>query len=597
MSALTHPVVVLGVLSTALALLIAGVTWQQRATRGARTYTLLIVALAVWSALYVGQLLVPTVAGKRPWFVARHAMSPLFAVGFWVFAARYTDRHELLDRRLVAPIIAVGLVFVALILLNPGELYWSALALDTMGPLLLLELSLGPLFWLNCVYIFGVVAAAHVIIVSAWKRTFASYRPQLLVMTGVGAIMFVLTALFLTEQTSLLPALNPWPNVQLITYGATLAALPIGWSYVNDYLFAIQPLARQAVIESMDDAVYIVDSEGTIRHTNPPGNRLLGRPPDADAPAEHVSAAFDPRPTLLSCYERAIAGEPLGDTILTCEIDGEQRFYDIGVSTVTNSIGEDTGAVVVGRDISEERRQRGQLQVRTAQLERQNERLDQFGQYVSHDLRNPIQVASGYVELARETGDLSRLDDIDRALRRMNEMVEDLRELTAVDRDSLSVERVNVARAAHTAWAHVDTDGATLRVPDNDIILADEDYLLHVFENLFRNSIEHGRPDGAAVDGTDAADADTALGDGSGFTVTVGPLENGFFVADDGVGIPEADRDSVLDHGYSTTDGGTGLGMSIVRTIADAHEWSVSVTESDAGGARFEFRNVATPDD
>jgi signal transduction histidine kinase len=339
----------------------------------------------------------------------------------------------------------------------------------------------------------------------------------------------------------------------------------------------------------MDYAVYVVDTEGTIRYTNPPGNRLLGRAPDADAPTEPVAGVFADRPTLLSCYERSVAGDPLDDseTILSCEIDGEQRFYDIGVSTIANSMGEAAGVVVVGRDITEERRQRGQLQVRTAQLERQNERLEQFGQYVSHDLRNPIQVASGYVELARETEDLSRLDDIDRAIHRMGEIDADLRELTAVDRDSLDPERVNVARAAHTAWAHVDTDDATLEVPDNDIILADSDYLLHVFENLFRNSVEHGLPE----------EPDAAMGDGGGLTVIVGPLEDGFFVADDGPGIPAEERDSILDHGYTTTESGSGLGMSIVRTIADAHEWSVSVTESDAGGARFEFRNVEQPDE
>ncbi|MBX0304092.1 sensor histidine kinase [Haloarcula salinisoli] len=586
MSALTHPVVVLGMLSTALALLIAGVAWQQRATRGARTYTVLMVTLAVWSTLYVGQLLVPTVAGKRPWFVARHAMSPLFAMAFWVFAAQYTDRRELLDRRLLAPIVAVGLAFVGLVLVNPGELYWSALALDTMGALFLLELTLGPLFWLNCVYIFGVVGVAHVLIVSTWKRTFASYRPQLLVLTVVGSVEFGLSVLFLSEHTTLLPALNPWPNVQLITYGATIAAIPIGWSYVNDFFFDIQPLARQAVIESMDDAVYIVDREGTIRYTNPPGNRLLGRSPDADAPTEPVETAFAARPTLLSCYEQSVAGTPVDDdTILACEIDGEQRFYDIGVSTIENSTGEGAGVVVVGRDITEERRQRGQLQVRTAQLERQNERLDQFGQFVSHDLRNPIQVASGYVELARETEDLSRLDDVDRAIRRMSEMVEELRELTTVDRDSLDADRVNVAQTAHTAWAHVDTGDAALRVSENAIIIADPDYLLHIFENLFRNSMEHGLPE----------ETGAALGDGGGLTVTVGPLDGGFFIEDDGVGIPEDERDAVLDHGYTTTNEGTGLGMSIVRTIADAHEWTVSVTESDAGGARFEFRNVDRP--
>ncbi|MDS0260246.1 ATP-binding protein [Haloarcula sp. S1CR25-12] len=587
MPELIHPVVALGIISTALALLIAGVTWQQRETRGARTYTVLMLTLAVWSTLYVAQLLAPTVATKRPWFVARHAMSPLFAMAFWVFAGRYTDRQDLLVRRYLVPIAAVGLGLVGCVLSNPGDLYWSALALDPMGSLFLLELTLGPLFWLNCVYIFGVVAAAHVVIVSTWKRTFASYRPQLAVMTAVGVIEFALSVLFLSEHTTLIPALNPWPNVQLITYGATVAALPIGWSYVNDFLFDIQPLARQAVVESMDDAVYIVDREGTIRYTNPPGNRLLGRPPEADAPTEPVEEAFATRPTLLACYT-AVAGDdpPADDTILDCSIDGEQRFYDVRVSTITNSSRECSGAVVVARDITEERRQRGRLQVRTAQLERQNERLDQFGQYVSHDLRNPIQVASGYVELARETEDLSRLDDIDRAIRRMSEMVEDLRELTAVDRDSLDVAPVNLATAAHTAWAHVDTAGATLSVPENATLLADEDYLLHVFENLFRNSMEHGLPD----------EAEATLGDGGGLTVTVGPLDGGFFVADDGVGIPEADRDAVLDHGYST-DGGTGLGMSIVRTIADVHEWSVTVTESATGGARFEFRNVEHPEE
>jgi len=585
MGGLTNPAVALGILSTALALLIAAVTWQQRETRGARLYTVLMVTLAVWSSLYVAQLLAPTVAGKRPWFIARHAMSPLFSMAFWVFAARYTDRRVLLERRYLLPIVAVGVGFIGCVLFNPGELYWSALTLDSTGPLPLLALTFGPLFWLNCAYIFGVVAVAHVVIVSMWKRTFASYRPQLLVMTAVGGIEFGLSLLFLSEHTTLVPALNPWPNVQLITYGATIAALPIGWSYVNDFLFDIQPLARQAVIESMDDAVFIIDHGGSIRYTNSAANRLLDRPSDAEAPTASVEDAFASRPTLLECYTRAAEGEDLTeDTILDRTIDGEQRFYDIGASTITNSTQEDVGVVVVARDITETRRQRGQLRVRTAQLEqktaqlqRQNERLDQFSQYISHDLRNPIQVASGYIEIARETGDLSRLDDIDRAVGRMNEMVEDLRELTTVDRGSLDVHSVNLATAAYTAWAHVDTAGATLSVPDNATILADNDYLLHVFENLFRNAIEHG--------GTDAR------------TIVVAPLPDGFYVADDGVGIPEADRDSVLDHGYSTTDGGTGLGMSIVRTIADAHDWTVTVTESAAGGARFEFRNVPQPDE
>lgn len=74
-------------------------------------------------------------------------------------------------------------------------------------------------------------------------------------------------------------------------------------------------------------------------------------------------------------------------------------------------------------------------------------------------------------------------------------------------------------------------------------------------------------------------------------TIRVGPLDDvaGFYVADDGRGIPEDDRETVLEHGYSTAEEGTGLGLSIVTRIVDAHGWEIDVTESTSGGARFEI--------
>jgi signal transduction histidine kinase len=102
-------------------------------------------------------------------------------------------------------------------------------------------------------------------------------------------------------------------------------------------------------------------------------------------------------------------------------------------------------------------------------------------------------------------------------------------------------------------------------------ISADEDRLTELFENLFRNAVEHG---------------------GSEVTVTVGPMNGGFYVADDGPGIAEERREAVFDHGVSSSDDGSGYGLSIVRTIAHAHGWDVIVSEADAGGARFEFTGI-----
>ena len=121
-----------------------------------------------------------------------------------------------------------------------------------------------------------------------------------------------------------------------------------------------------------------------------------------------------------------------------------------------------------------------------------------------------------------------------------------------------------------TSWQQGSTGDATLVTETDRRVLADDSRLQELFENLFRNAVAHG----------------------SDVTVTVGDLDGGFSVADDGPGIPPEDRERVFDHGYSTRGRGTGFGLSIVQEIADAHGWEVAVTESDDGGARFEVTGV-----
>jgi signal transduction histidine kinase len=87
-------------------------------------------------------------------------------------------------------------------------------------------------------------------------------------------------------------------------------------------------------------------------------------------------------------------------------------------------------------------------------------------------------------------------------------------------------------------------------------------------------------------------DDSTVLDVAATVTVRVGVLDDGVYVADDGVGIPEAERDRVFERGHSTTATGTGLGLAIVEKMAAAHGWTVAVSESDAGGARIDVLGV-----
>lgn len=116
-------------------------------------------------------------------------------------------------------------------------------------------------------------------------------------------------------------------------------------------------------------------------------------------------------------------------------------------------------------------------------------------------------------------------------------------------------------------------------------VLADPARLRQLLENRIRNSVTHGWAGSESDATTDSADR-------PGVTVTIGDLEDGFYVADDGVGIPAGEQAEIFESGYSTREGGTGFGLSIVEEIVDAHGWTVRATENEVGGARFECTGV-----
>jgi len=209
-----------------------------------------------------------------------------------------------------------------------------------------------------------------------------------------------------------------------------------------------------------------------------------------------------------------------------------------------------------------------ELRSRTAALERQNDRLEEFAAIVSHDLRAPLNVADGRLELVAEDCDSDHIDDIREALGRMDSLITDTLALARQGQLVTETEPVSVASTAQECWGRLPTaDDASLEVAGDPTVDADEQRLRQVLENLLRNALEHC---------------------GDDVTVRVGDTEDGFYVADDGPGIPGADRDAVFDRGFTTSDAGTGYGLAIVTEIADAHGWSVTVGDSDLGGARLD---------
>ena len=374
--------------------------------------------------------------------------------------------------------------------------------------------------------------------------------------------------------------------------------------------FAYEYVDNEPIIQEVNDAfeeTFGYDAERAV------GTQVddLVVPPDQMTEAKEID-------------ERVRAGEPVDRIMLRQTADG-QRYFSL--RNIPLSLEEGIDGFAVFTDIHERKR-------RERALERKNERLEQFVSIVSHDLRNPLNVASSRLTLARDDCDSEHLEYVASAHDRIGTIIEDTLTLARQGDSVDEMGVVDLPTVARRWWESVQTADADLAIATELTIRADADRLRHVIENLYRNAVEHGStsprshaPEDAVEHGSTSrqppaddavehgstspgsqAPQDAVEHDGESVTITVGAVEGGegngdsegggdgdapagFFVADDGAGFP-ADRDDLFEPGVSTEPDGTGFGLAIVRDLAEAHGWDVTATESETGGARVEITGV-----
>jgi len=222
--------------------------------------------------------------------------------------------------------------------------------------------------------------------------------------------------------------------------------------------------------------------------------------------------------------------------------------------------------------------------------------LEEVAQVLSHDLSNLLVIAQSSLELARRNdGDDEHVERTAAILENAEELVDDVVTLAQTGQQAADVEPTPLKPVAERAWQSVGAPCATLEIADSHAIAADQGWLRLLLENLFQNAVEHGAPDAASALRVEAEDGSSAQppsrdGDPAAVTVEVGLIERdgaaGFYVADDGPGFSPDDPDRPFESGFSTQEERSGLGLTIVRRIADAHGWTTTLTESATGGER-----------
>jgi PAS domain S-box-containing protein len=327
----------------------------------------------------------------------------------------------------------------------------------------------------------------------------------------------------------------------------------------------------EAIFEDPQVLIGLLDTDGTLLDANHTALEYIDTDLEAVAGERFWATPWwgeDVQSDVKKWVERAANGEYVDFEATHTPPDSDQRHVAGTIRPVTTDTGGIVSLIVTASDITERKQRKHELQ-------RQNERLEQFTSVVSHDLRNPLNVAQGRLDLAQEECDTDHLNDVAQAHERMETLIDDLLTLAEAGNRLDEREAVALTDVIEGCWRTVETGDATLVSETDQTIRADTSRLKQLLENLFRNAVEHGDDD---------------------VTVTVGELDdrNGFYVADDGLGITADKREDVFDAGYSTTDDGTGFGLNIVEEITEAHGWEITITDSETGGAQFEITGVET---
>ncbi|MGQ3413215.1 histidine kinase N-terminal 7TM domain-containing protein [Natrinema sp. LN54] len=575
-----NPYSVVLLLSLVVAVGTAVAAARSRPAAGSVPLTALMASVALWLGAHVLEIESATFLWKARWADLQWLSAAVIPTLFLVFALEYTGRDRWLTRRRLGLLAIEPAVMVGLLATNDRmRLLWGApveatVALDipwgqpatvvTATPEIGLFTHLG--------YATLCLAATAIIVLELVVRSNRLHRWQ-----GVAVLIAVAV-----PWTTAVVASSSLEIIGATPIGLTVTGLAFTVGLYRYRLLEITPIARNEVVANLEDGVLVVDSNRRIVDTNPIArsrfgrDELVGEPVDAVLPVDFEAT--------IDASDRPERSEELtdetGDDVAQFSLadGGDRSYYELSTAPIDDGRGRPIGWTVIVHDVTERVR-------RERELERKNRKLDEFASVVSHDLRNPLSVSKGYLELLEEEYDPEHVETIADAHEWMERLIDDVLALAREGRAALEMRPIGLGDVATEAWSTVETGGATLSIDDKRTVDADRTQLRQLLENLFRNAVDHGSPArDVRSDGSETCD-ETLI------TVTVGTLEDGFYVADSGTGF-EGDPAAVFEAGYTTSEHGTGLGLSIVADICADHGWSVTATEAATGGARFEITGV-----
>lgn len=567
-------------LSTVFLLLFAVVAVRRHATLAAHLFMLFIVSVAGMNFAYGLELLSADLPSIMVWLRVEYLFRYIPTL-FLFFVLAYTGHEKWVRPPYLIAFFAVPVTWAALAWTNEHHhLNWLTTGVEMVNGMAMFARTYGAGFYVGLIYDYTIAALVIGIMAVSTLRAPIPDRGQL-----VYLILSIVPPLLGSILTTF--NLTPVPHLDLLPFGYTIMCVPLGWSLFRHHLLDITPRVYNQVIESMPDAMLVLDENRRVIHVNPAAVSLLRRERASEVVGRNLADLFPEQYTQLDHLIRTET--PFSE--LTIEAANGPRYFEPRLSKLVQSNGRLQGYVIVLRDVTARKTAEEIVGRYAIELEARNHELDAFSHTVAHDLKSPLSNMIGFSLLLMNQSE-DRMDfkalrhDLYRIVQagyKMTEIIDGLLLLSQLRDNHIVTERVDmqgVVKAAIERF-HVDIERRHLEIEIADHlppVCGHALWLEEVFANLINNAIKYIGHDNPAprisIQGYD-----------------MGGMVR-YEVQDNGIGIQPEDRARLFEmftRFHKDETSGLGLGLSIVLRIVKKLNGDVGVESEPGTGSIFWF--------
>lgn len=585
------------IISVAISIGIWFYSWKRRAVVGASAFTWFVLAEIIYTFGYVFELLSQKIEGKIFWGNIKYFITAFGPFSVLYFSQKFTRRSFKNPIRTWILLMILPTIFI-LLLLTDGyhHLIRHEIMLSPLGPFYIVGDRLSPLSWLIIYYSYGVALFGVSLIVARLINSQRIFRPQIISVL-IGIILPLVGVIFPLMGIELIYDLDP------THIASSLGNLVIAWSLFRYRLFDIVPIARDRLVERMQDAVIVVDNQDRVMDINLAAIEFI------DLHETEISGRFASE--VIPSWNDVISQnyENYENPIeIVFDNDAKPKVLSFRITELHDEVGDIGGRLIVVHDVTDLKKAEGEiksknrrLEILNMDLEEANEHLKKLGEVkdnfvanVSHELRTPLTNIKLYHELAAIQPE--RLDEflsiLARETDRLTDLIEDLLALSRFDQGILRLRKSSfdlnalIREYEEDRRSLAESKGLTLKIVEQKnipMVYADRNLTGQILSILLTNAFNYTPKDGSVTVSTCVSNHN-------------GRKWVGFSVQDTGMGIGPDDLENLFTRFYrgkvarKSGVSGTGLGLSIAKEIVERHKGEITVESTGVMGEGTTFK-------